>query len=433
VALYKQHENTHSWSVASAGTAGTAVTWTTPMTLNSSGLAVTGAIGSTGAIKTTGANLVNEASALKLSQESASGSYIMAYGANAATQGSLTVVAKSSDGSAQTVPAVFSSTGLAVTGTHTVSGTTAEIINNRTAGSTSRILAQYNGTNYVGMGWDGTDNFLWGYSNNALKFGTNNTERMRLDTSGNLGLGVTPSAWTYKALEIGYAGNALWSINTNDVRLSANLNYNGGYKYTNTGAATNYVQSAGAHYWYNAPSGTAGTTATFTQAMTLDASGNLLVGTTSTSVTSGGMYISPNSGGTLWDMGHVSGTGSGAYYGLFRYGGSVIGSISQSGTTAVAYNTTSDHRLKENVRSANAAKFNDIEFVDFEWVDGRHDCGVIAHQLQSVYPDLVLGEKDAVDEEGNPVYQQVNYIGLIARMGTKIQQLEARLSALENK
>jgi len=117
----------------------------------------------------------------------------------------------------------------------------------------------------------------------------------------------------------------------------------------------------------------------------------------------------------------------------------------------------------------------DIEFVDFEWVDGRHDCGLIADQLQSVYPDLVLGEKDATevrmveitpaipevkDEDGNvtqeavsavteeqtfPVYQQVNYTGLIGRMGTRVQQLqrtvdaqaaliaamEARLTALE--
>jgi len=135
----------------------------------------------------------------------------------------------------------------------------------------------------------------------------------------------------------------------------------------------------------------------------------------------------------------------------------------------------------------------DIEFVDFEWVDGRHDCGVIAHQLQSVYPDLVIGEKDATEirtveitpavpaateqrlvtpevqavYDGNdivtpgvaavyetvevtpaipavtedqtfPVYQQVNYMGLIGRMGTRIQSLqrtvdamEARLTALE--
>ena len=108
----------------------------------------------------------------------------------------------------------------------------------------------------------------------------------------------------------------------------------------------------------------------------------------------------------------------------FYYNASNIGSITQNGTTAVAYNTTSDHRLKTNVRPANALRFMDIEFVDFEWVDGRHDCGVIADQLQSVYPDLVLGEKDAteirtieitpavpavLDEEGNEITLQNSY------------------------
>jgi hypothetical protein len=78
-------------------------------------------------------------------------------------------------------------------------------------------------------------------------------------------------------------------------------------------------------------------------------------------------------------------------------------------------------------------RFMDIQFRDFEWTDGRHDCGVIAHELQTVYPDLITGEKDAVDADGKPVYQQVNYTGLICRMGAVIQQLEARLAALENK
>jgi len=96
----------------------------------------------------------------------------------------------------------------------------------------------------------------------------------------------------------------------------------------------------------------------------------------------------------------------------------------------------------------------DIQFRDFEWVDGRHDCGVIAHELQAVYPDLVLGDKDATevrtveitpevkDAEGNvvtpavteeqtfPKYQQVNYMGLIGRMGTVIQQQQLAIEAL---
>lgn len=232
------------------------------------------------------------------------------------------------------------------------------------------------------------------------------------------------------------------------------------------------------------------------QAMTLDASGNLLVGTTNfASSNTNSILIGAAYGAGFWQ--HISGTAHGAAYHQFNYNGSPIGSITQNGTTAVAYNTTSDHRLKENIRPANAGRFNDIKFVDFEWIDGRHDCGVIAHQLQEIYPDLVIGEKDATEirkveitpavpavteqqlvseaifnEDGEeiepavyetieitpaveavfedqefPVYQQVNYIGLIGRIGTRIQmldklateqaevisKLEARLSAIEAK
>jgi hypothetical protein len=108
------------------------------------------------------------------------------------------------------------------------------------------------------------------------------TERLRLDSSGNLGLGVTPSAWSSVAMEIGYGGNALWGLAVNDFRLSTNLaRIGGGNQYKANGAAAMYNQASGGHYWYTAPSGTAGNAISFTQAMTLDASGNLLVGTTS--------------------------------------------------------------------------------------------------------------------------------------------------------
>lgn len=239
-----------------------------------------------------------------------------------------------------------------------------------------------------------------------------------------------------------------------------------------------------------------------TEKMRLDANGNFLVGTTSGNNPLNGFTLSISPGFGAIQVAHPTGTATGSAYSYYLYNGSQVGSITQSGTTAVAYNTTSDHRLKINVRPANAARFMDIEFVDFEWTDGRHDCGVIADQLQSVYPDLVLGEKDATEvrqveitpaipavtdqreitpavptvydgdqivtmgvgatyetvevtpavpavtvDQIFPVYQQVNYTGLIGRMGTRVQQLQrtvdaqaaliealgARLTALESK
>ena len=110
-------------------------------------------------------------------------------------------------------------------------------------------------------------------------------DRAILDSSGNLGLGVTPSAWgsSWRAFEMN--GFGLMSNASNPgMYLMGNAYYNGtNYIYKATAAASNYTQTAGEHKWFNAPSGTAGNAITFTQAMTLDASGNLGVGETSPS------------------------------------------------------------------------------------------------------------------------------------------------------
>jgi len=128
-------------------------------------------------------------------------------------------------------------------------------------------------------------------SNNATPFqiATNGTIKATLDSSGNLGLGVTPSAWStsigLKALQVSasgclysytFGGNNFTAVSDNTFINSAG---NGAYIATNT--ASQYKQTAGEHQWFNAPSGTAGNAISFTQAMTLDSSGNLGIGTTS--------------------------------------------------------------------------------------------------------------------------------------------------------
>jgi hypothetical protein len=119
-------------------------------------------------------------------------------------------------------------------------------------------------------------------SDSAIGFFTQTTtERMRLDSSGNLGLGVTPSAWSgiSASMQLGDYGTIaskglnLWT--------GTNFYYDGSDKYVATGAATRYAQEQGAHKWLTAPSGTAGNAVSFTQALTLSAVGNLLLGGTS--------------------------------------------------------------------------------------------------------------------------------------------------------
>jgi hypothetical protein len=140
-------------------------------------------------------------------------------------------------------------------------------------------------TDSTTWGTTGTD-FSIGASSANLRFFTNNsvTERMRLDASGNLGLAVTPSAWAsgWRALEITNSGY-IAAANSTFLEIGQNNFYDGAFKYKTTNAATLYEQITGSHRWYNAPSGTANATITFTQAMTLDASGNLLVGSATSS------------------------------------------------------------------------------------------------------------------------------------------------------
>jgi hypothetical protein len=116
------------------------------------------------------------------------------------------------------------------------------------------------------------------------------TERMRIDGAGNLGLGATPSAWfaNRKAFQIGAGSCVNASIAVNDfTEIGSNfyVNSGGADTYIATSTATKYRQLSGAHSWWTAASGTANAAITFTQAMTLDQYGSLLVGTTTSPTT----------------------------------------------------------------------------------------------------------------------------------------------------
>ena len=140
-------------------------------------------------------------------------------------------------------------------------------------------------------------------TNTVLQFATNGAVKATLDSSGNLGLGVTPSAWNsgLRAIQVGYSASIDSTTSVANTRWSNNafVDSSGGFKYINTAVAQVYEQdNNGKHIFYTAPSGTAGNTITFTQAMTLDASGNLLVGRTSGSALFGTTMYVGAAGGT---------------------------------------------------------------------------------------------------------------------------------------
>jgi hypothetical protein len=117
------------------------------------------------------------------------------------------------------------------------------------------------------------------------------TTDLILDASSNLGIGVTPSAWAsgYRALQIGVY-SALTDSQGGATYLTNNAYFDSvdsRWEYITTNRVVRYDQDTadGGHKWFNAPSGTAGNAITFTQAMTLDTSGNLLVGVTAAGTT----------------------------------------------------------------------------------------------------------------------------------------------------
>ena len=259
-----------------------------------------------------------------------------------------------------------------------------------------------------------------------------NNAKLEPDASGNLGLGVTPSAWdaNFKAFQLGYPN--FIAGNNGGLRLDMGVNayFNGSYLYAVTGsAATRYQQASGAHSWYTAPSGTAGNPITFTQAMTLDANGNLLVGQTATGLANSNSFALNPSGGAYQIYNHASGVSSGTAYAQFGYNATAIGSITQSGTTAVLYNTTSDQRLKENIQDAAPASalIDAIQVRQFDWKsDGSHQrYGMVAQELYTVAPEAVHAPADP-DE-----MMAVDYSKLVPMLVKEIQSLRARVAALE--
>ena len=138
------------------------------------------------------------------------------------------------------------------------------------------VIIQKTGTNGVSLFSDAAGKLAF-YDQNA------GVTRLTLDSSGNLGLGVTPSGWSLSGLAAMQVKNGgLYGYDLTEVGVTSNAYYgSSSWRYISSAQATRFVQVSGQHQWFTAPSGTAGNAISFSQSMTLDASGKLMVGTTS--------------------------------------------------------------------------------------------------------------------------------------------------------
>jgi len=245
-------------------------------------------------------------------------------------------------------------------------------------------------------------------STSVMAMYTGGSERLRIDSSGAVGIGTSSptSISGYTALEINNAtSGALLDLSQGDSmrgRLIAT-------------ATTMSLETSGSIPIIFQPTGV--------EAMRIDSSGNLLVGTTST----------PNGGHVLKI---ASGTVSTVETDVttvinmivFRNGNGNVGTIQTNGSTTT-YNTSSDQRLKENIADADDAgsKIDAIQVRQYDWkVDGSHqDYGMIAQELQTVAPEAVSGDADSEEMMG------VDYSKLVPMLIKEIQSLRNRVAQLE--
>jgi len=274
---------------------------------------------------------------------------------------------------------------------------------------------------------------FWHSGNYPILFGTNNLERMRIDASGNVSIGTASSQ---APLSVSYLnsirGDCLLLTNTNTGGYGPWINfygnYSGGYSFAKIGAEND---STGATLRFH----TADTSKVSQERMRIDNSGNLLVGKTTASGTSGNGFQT-NSTGTLsvvtaattssFDTYELYSTGAAAYRFYITADGVVH-------ATSASIAAISDERLKENVRDLDFGldKIMAVKPRKFDWKEGKgldrkNDVGFIAQEFETVFPNSVVLSKAGEDEIE---YKSINQSELIPTLVKAIQELNAKVES----
>jgi len=476
-------DGNHRFYTAPSGSAGATATLTEAMRIDASGnVGINGASG--------GATLqVNQATASYIDIKSDNALRMRMYGdSNQAILVSEGVPLIFKYGSTEAMR--IANTGQVLVGSST-SPASGEVKQTLVRGGSSYLEFQNTSTNTGSTIGTSGENLIV-YTNSGALGSEVYTERMRIDASGNVGIGVVPLAHYYKSLEIGNAGSQITGRTPADTYFMSGLYWssNTTIKYAVSSVPVGYYSiTNGVHSWHNSAAGTAGNDATINTAMTLDASGFLNVGATGTAgtvvfnrssdgngagaisvvgddfvlntgfasanmifknVTSESMRLD-TSGNLLVGVTSISdatsrtygnafsGTsanpnwkswGSGTHTNAqFRNATNVVGTIVTTSTTTT-YNTSSDQRLKENIADAPSAS-DDIDAIQVRSFDWKADGSHQKYGMVAQELQVVAPEAVAAPEDPEEM-MGVDYSKLVPMLIKEIQSLRARVAQLES-
>jgi len=265
----------------------------------------------------------------------------------------------------------------------------------------------------------------------SLALQTAGTTAVTIDTSQNVGIGTTsPSTYSAKLAVVassgvanqwlvGGASSGAYAYFSNNAQSSTANTMQVGQGWASGSDNIGFLNTNGANPMLFATNGA--------ERMRISSGGTVYIKCTADPSASvfGSAFINNGVGAAVLYQ-STSITSANALQVFYNPNGNV-GSVGTSGSNAY-YSTTSDYRLKENIVPMTGAleKVTQLKPVNYKWkADGSDGEGFIAHELAEVCPHAVVGDKDAVDADGNPIYQSIDTSFLVGVLTKAIQELKA--------